>query len=152
MVGILSIIQNTTIFTSISSSRLAAAYLAQGGVEVVKNIRDSNWLKQRVDPDVNWDTGLPIGNWEADYKTQTLTRYYSGSYLYIDSDSGFYTYISFPEPNDIKTRFKRKITVQKEDLTGDALYDEINITVQIEWKERGKDYSVSAQEILYKWR
>jgi len=31
-------------FSSISSSRLQAAYLAQEGIELVRNIRDSNWL------------------------------------------------------------------------------------------------------------
>ncbi len=43
-VGAFSLIQRTIAFTSISSSRLTAAYLAQEGMEIARNIRDSNYL------------------------------------------------------------------------------------------------------------
>lgn len=53
MTGAFNLIQRTAVFSSISSSRLEAAYLAQEGIELVRNIRDSNWLAGSP-----WDQGL----------------------------------------------------------------------------------------------
>ena len=45
-----------------SESRIVAGNLAREGVEVVKNIRDSNWLKMDNNvPTVSWDTNLVAG-------------------------------------------------------------------------------------------
>ena len=41
-----------------SESQIIASNLAREGIEVVRNIRDSNWLKQDTDPTVEWDEGL----------------------------------------------------------------------------------------------
>ncbi len=52
--GVYALIQRTIAFTPVISARLTAAYLAQGGIELVRNKRDSNWLTG--DP---WDSNLP---------------------------------------------------------------------------------------------
>jgi len=62
-VGVLSayaIVQQIIIYNSISSSRLAAAYLAMEGIEEVRNIRDTNWLEGEA-----WDSGIGSSNWIA---------------------------------------------------------------------------------------
>ena len=137
--GTLGIIQQGISYTQLSSSRLAANYLAQEGIEIVRNIRDANWLKMRTNSGITWSDGIPSGDWEADYKTQNLTRSYAGTYLNIDS-SGFYSYSS-----GSPTKFKRKITIAKDT-------DILKISVQVEWQERGRDNQVTAQENLYNWR
>lgn len=53
-----SLIHNTLAYAKISSSRLTAAYLAQEGIEVARNIRDGNWLEQRTTSTIQWDDGL----------------------------------------------------------------------------------------------
>ena len=58
-VGAFSLIQRTIAFTVISSSRLVAANLAQEGIEIVRNTRDTNWLS-----DNPWDEGLSSGDWQ----------------------------------------------------------------------------------------
>jgi len=132
--GTLGIIQQGISYTQLSSSRLAANYLAQEGIEIVRNIRDANWLKMST-----WSDGIPSGDWEADYKTQNLTRSYAGTPLNIDSN-GFYSYFS-----GSPTKFKRKITVAKDT-------DILKISVQVEWQERGRNNQVTVQENLYNWR
>lgn len=57
--------------------RLIASNLAREALEVVRNVRDSNWLAGNA-----WDAGLPINQTESDYRqivnfTETAT---SGSY------------------------------------------------------------------------
>jgi len=58
-VGAFSLIQRTIAFTAISSSRLVAANLAQEGIEIVRNTRDTNWLSGNP-----WDQGLSSGDWQ----------------------------------------------------------------------------------------
>ncbi|MBM3283921.1 prepilin-type N-terminal cleavage/methylation domain-containing protein [Candidatus Gottesmanbacteria bacterium] len=47
------LIQKTFIASSLTQSKLVAYYLAQEGVENVRNIRDTNWLN-----DVPWNEGI----------------------------------------------------------------------------------------------
>ena len=101
------------------------AYLAQEGIEIVKNMRDTNWVA-----DGNWDDGL-IGSCEsgceADYATASSTfslnpyNNTGGRYLRIDSN-GFYNYDNGPE-----TIYKRKITVEEPASSTST----INITVDV---------------------
>lgn len=137
--GALGVIQQGISYTQLSSSRLTADYLAQEGIEIVRNIRDTNWLEWRTNQDILWLDGIPLGDWEADYKTQNLTQSYAGTYLNIDN-SGFYSYSS-----GSLTKFKRKITIVKDT-------DILKISVQVEWQERGRDNQVTVQENLYNWR
>ena len=59
VLGVFSAIQIITRFTSEVSLRLQATYLAQEGIESIRNIRDSNWLAQKV-----WDDGISAGSQE----------------------------------------------------------------------------------------
>lgn len=146
VLGALALITRTISITGISSQKLIASYLAQEGIEIVRNIRDGNWLEQRTNPAIPWDDGLGIGDWEADYITQTLTDIYDGDFLKIDG--GFYNYTL-----GTNTKFKRKITIfDKTDLDGDMIIDMFKVSVLVEWQEKGETHSVPAQENLYNWR
>lgn len=68
--GAFGAIQMINSFTSGISSRLQAIYLAQEGIENIRNIRDSNWLGQRYSPALLWDNGISTGNWETIDKFQ----------------------------------------------------------------------------------
>ena len=90
-------------------------------------------------PSVPWDDGLPPGDWEVTYQSQSLESY-QGRYLNIDSN-GFYSYLTGET-----TKFKRKITIQKPSP------DILNVQVEVTWSDRGAPYSLTAKENLYKWR
>ena len=52
--------------SSISSSQFTAAYLAQEGLENIRNIRDGNWLEKRTNPLIAWDEGIASDpGWQA---------------------------------------------------------------------------------------
>ncbi len=53
LIAAVSLIQRAAILTSLSSDRLTAAYLTQEGIEIVRNQRDTNWLRR-----VNWKENL----------------------------------------------------------------------------------------------
>lgn len=124
--------------TQVAKSKLIAANLTQEGIEIARNIRDNNWLGQRTNPELLWDSGLSVGGWEAIYQSQNLESY-QGRYLKVDTD-GFYNYTSGTD-----TKFKREITIQK--ITDDQL----RVISGVEWQEKGKTYSLTAVGDLYNW-
>jgi len=133
--GAYALISQTISSAIISSQKLIASYLVQEGIEIIRNIRDTNWLEG-----TSWNDGLPSGDWEVDYKTQNLTQGYAGRYLNIDSN-GFYSY----SPGS-PTKFKRKITILPEGS------DILKVIVEVEWQERGRTHRIKAQENLYNWK
>ncbi len=135
ILGTMILIYNTLLASSITSNRLIAAYLAQEGIEIVRNIRDTNWLEGD-----DWKNGLGNGDWQADYDDLSLTSYNPGNVLYIDAN-GFYNYFS-----GSPTKFQRKITIGSGPVS-----DSLEVTVEVNWQERGKPYSFTVKERLYKW-
>ena len=59
--GSLVLINQTLSATQILPQKLIASYLAQEGIEIAKNVRDSNLLKIHQGlGGVNWDSGLTV--------------------------------------------------------------------------------------------
>lgn len=60
VLGAFTVVQNITFSSQIASSKLTATYLAQEGIELVRNQRDSNWLEDTYTPaEVPWDSNVP---------------------------------------------------------------------------------------------
>lgn len=144
--GAVTLINQTVSFTQITSSKLVVSYLAQEGIEIVKNIRDSNFLKVHKTGSGSWDDGLILGacqvgskyEYEGDYNSISTLSCYQDQKLKIDG--GFYKY----SISGTETPYKRKITITKD---GEIL----EVLVEVSWKERGREHKVIAQENLYKW-
>lgn len=112
------------------TSRVTAAYLAQEGFEMVRNLRDSNV----------WPAGLSqcsLGC-QIDYKTGILKPYNEQSYLNIDAD-GFYSY-----DQGTATKFKRKITIIQ---AGSP--DALKVDVQVTWDYNGQPMDFEISNYLY---
>ena len=125
--------------TYLNSFRFVASRLAQEGIELVSNTRDTNWLNY----DLDWDDGLTscTSGCEIDYNDSSFSPSYTGKYLKIDSN-GFYNY----EDGD-DSRFKRKITITDGDV------DKLEIKVEITWSELGSsEGTLETEEHLYNWR
>lgn len=134
-------------------NNLIAAYLAQEGIETIKNMRDSNWVKSQ---NRYWLEGIiEEGSpdcingcfFEADYKTgldgQQLFPFTDGRFLNIDSN-GIYSYDAVGEYSP--TIFKRKITV-----TGPINDDTLRVFALVFWNYRGAENSVLLEEYIYNW-
>ncbi len=135
--GILFAISKTMAETEASTLRLRAIYLAQEGIEITRNIRDTKWLNGAT------STALFLaGDYEADHESTSLSPF-SSRFLKIDNN-GFYQYSV-----GTTTIFKRKITIDRvDDLDGDTYPDRERVTVEVSWTKRGP-HSVKAQEYLY---
>lgn len=138
ILGTFAATQQIISYISFSNSKLSVVYLAQEGIEIVRNIRDTNWLERE-----DWDNGLWSGDWQADYNDLSLSSY-SGNFLNLET-AGFYGY-----GTGTPTKFKRKITIELVDTNGDGEND-LKVTVLVEWKERGKTNKITVRENLYNW-
>jgi len=120
-------------YNSIANSRLAAAYLAQEGIEIVKNIRDGNWLEGSA-----WNTSLGESRYEGDYNSTNVLDNYTNGYLAIDG-SGLYATSSTLDV------FQREIQICTS--TDDVIY----VSSTVSWVEAGKNYSVKTEGELCNW-
>ena len=148
------------ILTSNSSDRFTAAYLAQEGVEIVRNIRDTNWLES-----ASWTDGLEDceSGCQADYKTfgttETPLKPWTGTDAdYLCMENNFYVLDDECADQNV-TRFKRKITITPIQTPGEE-DDILKVEVEVSWtSKKGAVYfldetskeSIIAEEYLYNW-
>lgn len=118
-------------------SKLIAVNLSQEGIEIVRNIRDSNWLSYKRSPE-NWRDGLDADDYRVQYDELALLSF-SDIPLKIDSE-GFYQYDS-----GSNTPFYRKISLEH---IGN---NQIKVVSEVTWQEKGRTQSVQAEERLYNW-
>jgi prepilin-type N-terminal cleavage/methylation domain-containing protein len=126
-----SSISQTLGAASLVKDRFIASYLGQEGIEIVKNIRDSNWVAGG-----SWNRGLAPGDYGLDYKNQSAPP---TTYLNRDADSS-YSY-SF----GTQTKFRRRINIQQIDP------DRLRIEVVVEWQERGRSHDFRVVDIITNW-
>lgn len=132
-----------------ANSRFTAALLAQEGVEIIKNIRDTNLLQH-----TQWDDGFSTdGDYEVKYTdthsvTPSLANVFCSPNCFNDlaflkkTDNGFYNYNAL-NPD---TKFKRKINITT--ISPDKL--ELEITVY--WRKRRGGYSeLILKQHIYNW-
>jgi len=132
IVGFYAAITRVASLTFSNSSRFVASRLAQEGIELVSNIRDTNWIKG-----TDWDNGLADNDYRVQYDKDSLLTY-SSVPLKINSD-GFYNYDS-----GSPTKFTRKITITHISSV------ELKVKVQITWPGKGSPLEV--EEHLYNWK
>ena len=142
-IGSIALISFTISSTRVARSKTMAIGLAQEGLEIVRNIRDNNWLnyKRKVS---NWRDGLSFGDWRVQYNNPALISFVNAP-LQINT-SGFYGYngiAGFSGGTD--TPFSRKITLE---YIGN---NQLKVISEVTWQERGINNSVKAETRLYNW-
>ena len=132
--GLFILVRQTVSALPFSGQRLVASYLAQEGVEIVRNLRDANRLKG-----LNWDLGLTVcaAGCEADYASQSPAAW-MGRYLKLDGS--FYGY-----GGATATPYQRKITLTP---NGSNI---LMVNVEIFWSEKERSHALSVREDLYNW-
>ncbi len=168
VLGVYNAFSTIVVLTANISDSFTAGYLAQEGMEIVRNIRDNNWIK----PSPDWRCGLAdtgslstpdcknadycATGCEADYKDDSLVSY-SNNALYLDNDTGFY--VRNPGSNT-QTKFKRKITIEVLHIPDEPVldYKVMKVIVEVFWPQKpdilnptGSTGTVSAEEYLYNW-
>ncbi|MBU4078211.1 prepilin-type N-terminal cleavage/methylation domain-containing protein [Patescibacteria group bacterium] len=138
-----------------SRSRLTAAFLAQEGAEIIKNIRDTNLLEGRT-ATVDWNEGIDPGASPKEYEvvyddvdtagvnlasaTCSPNCDFSNLRFLKKIDNVLYNYSI---GND--TRYKRKVRIEK------ISNEHLRLTIVVYWTtKKGSDEFQLIQE-MYKW-
>ncbi len=142
--GTVGLIQRTISSASMAASQLKAAYLAQEGIEVVKNIRDSSWVR-----DASWleniDSNCSCCEVTYDHDGNSPMTYCPGGEpRQLTYFNGFYAYSS--DPNAEESVFSRRIRTS---LVGGEY---LRVEATVFWDERGDIRSVTVVEKMYDWR
>ena len=139
--GAFSLIYQTLSAVYIVRSELMASFLAQEGVEIVKNLRDNAWLESRAATSTNWLPHLSEvgGDYRIDYLTQDLNTTYNSTYMKIDSN-GFIGY-----SGDTTTNFTRSVSLTNVSTTT------LGVLVTVEWQTGGRSHSLEVIENITNW-
>ncbi len=131
--AILYLSTQTINLSSLASSRLIAAELAQEGIEIVRNIKDSNIIAGLV-----WDANLSPGTYYADYLDHTL---HSGASPYLKQDADGHFNYSTGE----LTPFKRNLIITK-------INDHhLRINSIVFWSQKGLNFEINVEDHLYEY-
>lgn len=155
---------------SIGASRLVASNLAREGIELARNIRDTNW----IGGEEAWDYGLQEGCSVIPYSLASLTLATScPSSLFQSEDFRVYKnrtthrlyQSSLGGAEEDVTPFFRKIEIMPICFDGQnamkfgaaecpSTVERIGkkIMVDVRWKQSGIEYNVTMTEQLFNWR
>jgi len=139
--GILGLLSQSLSLNRVVSNSYVGTYLATEGLEIVKNIMDSNTIQGNA-----WNTGVgdcgsQVCEYEADYQSLALSANQDRA-LYFDTMADLYSY-----SGDKATGYHRLIKIEKLNP------DEIRVTSIVSWPERGgANSSVDLEDHFFKWR
>jgi Tfp pilus assembly protein PilV len=129
--------------SSISSQRLVAAYLAQEGIEIVRNIRDSAYISGDASNWNNVTSTCSAGCSNFDYRSSKIpdNENCSGK-NFLNLVGNFYQCSDF-SPIQLQ---RTVTTTQIFNPNG------VKVKVEVTWRERGRLHSLKAEENFYNWR
>ncbi len=141
IIGVYELVNRSLSMANVASSRFVAIYLANEGLEIARNIRDTNYLKIYRDGSdvVNWDDELSscLGGCATDYALPELSP---GTYDdFLELSGGFFGYGA-----GVATPYKRKVIVSDK---GDYL----EIVSEVSWTDGSGNHSETVAENLYNW-
>lgn len=142
MVGVLSLIVQNIKSQSLNKNTLIAYQLAQEGVELIRQVRDSNWINAR-----GWRHDLDHDTYYMDYLDSVPHEVPSFGHVHyqgaLEQDaSGFYRNVLVSSSASI---FSRLIEI---DNNGNGIL----ITSSVYWTDHGREYVYSLEAKLYDWK
>ena len=148
MMGIFSLIAQNHLVYNTNKNKFIAVTLAQEGVELVRNYRDSNWLEEEL-----WDNEVKN---DGDYIIDAYTILddsvddIADARLYLDEDN---KYLHTIVGNTV-TPFYRLIQVTEEEPSAAICPSGSCLKVRswVRWNERGTDYDYYIDVLMYKWQ
>lgn len=146
LIGILSLIVQNIESQSYNQKNLVAYQLSQEGVEIIRRQRDTNWnLGQDFNENLAPSSGT-VYQYYMDYNDSLPIQVFDSlpRELKIDAD-GFYVH----DPVSLSATtsgFSRLISVELLDP------DRLRVLSGVYWNDSGRNYSYTAETLLYDWR
>lgn len=144
LVGVLSLANQNIRAQRINRNSMIASHLAQEGIELVRNTRDTNWLAGN-----DWKLGDGVNPDTDIFQDGTYSIDYTGDIFNVEDIFDPLTILKL-DPNKFyqhstgdDSMFSRIVTVVDND-------ESINISVAVSWNDSGNNYTIDT--ILYNWR
>lgn len=142
LTGVLALIQQNIRVQGLNEERIISNQLAQEGIELVRRLRDENWINAR-----DWNDGLAPGTYVIDYNDAALTMVagIANARLQV-KDDGDYLNFYLHDPLEPDSLFSRLITLS------DISSSTIRVQSTVEWLGQTNNYTHTAETELYDWR
>ena len=135
LVGVLSLIVQNIQSQNISKNTITAYQLAQEGVELVRKVRDTNWLATR-----SWNAGMLPGVYYMDYQDALPNILSAGDEALYKDASGFYVH-----GGGVATPFSRVIEIEEINPSAYRIYSRVT------WSDRNNSFNYDVEALLYDW-
>lgn len=142
MVGMVNLATQSIQAQTINRGSIVAYQLAQEGLEIVRQIRDTNWLQGR-----NWKTGLASGTYCLDYRSPSLRPVASlnDCSLYFDSNNWYYAPSIMETAGSRFSNFRRIVVINAQTSTA-------AVSTIVSWDDRHKTFRYEVETQLYDWK
>jgi hypothetical protein len=144
-----------------SESQIIANNLGREAIEVVRNIRDSNWLAGQ-----RWGLNLDGGNlaiasfdsetfnWQIDFSdiTPEKKKLYFNEGLYLHENQGLLSPFSRELVIDCLCQRDNKVEEIKPSCGGAEKKIGLLVQVRVFWQEKGRDREIKISDLLYAWK
>lgn len=140
MVGTLSLISQNIQSQSLNEKTLIAYQLAQEGVEMIRCVRDTNWINGD-----DWRTSMASNEYYyMDYANSapTIAPTTADGNLSQDIDGMYYS-----TPGIAGSGFSRVISIN-----GEPESEEMSVIVNVYWTDHGRNSTYSLETKLYDWK
>ncbi|MBP9822187.1 MAG: prepilin-type N-terminal cleavage/methylation domain-containing protein [Candidatus Pacebacteria bacterium] len=140
LIPILNLSNSINRVTESIQDNMIASGLAQEGIEIIRNMRDTNWFNNRAF-DLNLGEGVVNQPYQYRVEWQSV---WPGTYANtpLNISNGMYTYF----PGEV-SKFTRTITITKINA------GELSVVSQVSWTDgRGNSRSISAEDHLFNWK
>ncbi len=149
----LSLLARSVYFSNTSADRITAVYLAQEGLEFIRNTRTSNLLSQQP-----WLTNLnncitatctieTLSNTNVAARVQPC----SGSTCLLSRFNSSFSVYGY-NSTWAQTIFERKIRVTPQTGGVNPNADEVLVTVIVSWTQKNVPYSITLKDHLFNWQ
>ena len=144
LLGVLSLTSRSMAFNNDMSQKFVSSYLAAEGIEIVKNLIDTNIVRS-----INWDSGINnVGPYEYEVDTSGIRGQFLSTNLKLNN--GKYEYSIGV---GTITPYMRKVIITKINTDSKpADYEEIKVESVVLWKSRGSDMTVNVIDVFKRWR
>ena len=152
LLGIFDLLSRSLSLNRTVGDQYIASNLAAEGIEIIKNIIDSNSVDE-----LPWNNGISNGLYEIVYNDSTpnISRQISSdpnnctvdfinqndpNFLTLDETTGLYGY-GLPKT----TSYKRIVCINN-------LTDEIKVSSIVTWNSRGASFDINLEDHFFNWR
>ncbi len=136
IISILALLNRSLALNRSSAERFVATYLAAEGIEVLKNIVDSNAMRK-----IAWTSGIQNGDYEVEYGSNSLVPY-QDRFLNYDPSTRIYSY-----GGGSVTLFKRILRIN---VIGP---EEIKVNSIVSWTASGgASFNVNLEDHFMNWQ